>query len=262
MPAVKTKRISPEVHQALSSIEWDGNVARLTCGQLERKPYQATNEVLETLGGKWNKKAKGHVFEEAAHDALEFVIQTGEFTSAVDIKQQFGEFFTPDDLADEVVRLAQIPGGGSLLEPSAGSGQLLLAIERAHGTHHIDCYAIEAQAKQYDSLQAIASVSGVTVGDFLKCDPKDFDPFCAVLMNSPFASQADVDHVLHAWKFLATGGRLTAIMSTSWTFRSNKKSVEFREWLDQNGGQIHANPEGSFKVSGTNVNTVTIVVDK
>lgn len=262
MPAVKTKRISPEAYVAICSAEMDGNIVSLTCGQLQPKVYKEVKEALLSIGCAWNKKLKTHVCESDAQDSLDMLIQTGEFVRGADVKQQFGEFFTPDDLADEVVRLAQIPGGGSLLEPSAGSGQLLRAIERAHGTHHIDCYAIEIQQRHAESLKAISSLSGATVADFLTCDPSGFNPFDAVLMNPPFARQADVDHVLHAWNFLAPGGRLTAIMSTSWTFRQNKKSIAFREWLEKHDGQIHANPEGSFKVSGTNVNTVTIVVDK
>src|SRR5204862_5173800 len=32
--------------------------------QLERKTYLDTNKVLERIGGKWNRKQKGHVFED------------------------------------------------------------------------------------------------------------------------------------------------------------------------------------------------------
>lgn len=276
MPAVaRTKRISPEVHQALSSIEWDGNNAVLTCGRLEPKVYKATNDVLETLGGKWNKKAKAHVFTDAAHDELEMIIETGEYTSGADLKQVYGEFFTPDALADEVVRFAEIHKDlPNLLEPSAGDGSLLRAVARAG--HYPYTIAVELQSRHDEVLNKTLSSLGlngdVRIMDFLSAEPVTSETpeingtfemeFDRIVMNPPFARQADVDHVLHAWKFLAPGGRLVAIMSTSWTFRSNKKSVDFRQWLDDVGGEIHANPENSFKVSGTGVKTVTIVVDK
>jgi hypothetical protein len=80
-------------------------------------------------------------------------------------------------------------------------------------------------------------------------------------VNPPFERQQDIDHVLHAFKFLKPSGRLVAIMSASVTFRENKKTLEFREFIRQHGHLEH-NPEGSFKESGTMVNTVTVVLYK
>ena len=36
------------------------------------------NDVLENIGGKWDRKAKGHVFDEDPTDRLETVFLTGE----------------------------------------------------------------------------------------------------------------------------------------------------------------------------------------
>lgn len=75
------------------------------------------------------------------------------------------------------------------------------------------------------------------------------------------SAQADIDYVLHAYKFLKPGGRLVSIMSSSVTFRENRKTVEFRELLNACGTFGH-NPEGSFKESGTMVNTIIVVMNK
>ncbi len=75
------------------------------------------------------------------------------------------------------------------------------------------------------------------------------------------SAQADIDHVLHAYKFLKPGGRLVSIMASGVIFRENRKTVEFRKLLNACGTFEH-NPVGSFKESGTMVNTVIIVMDK
>jgi 16S rRNA G1207 methylase RsmC len=103
------------------------------------------------------------------------------------------------------------------------------------------------------------SFNVIREGDFLDMVPVTiYDRVC---MNPPFERQQDIDHVMHAWKFLKPNGRLVAIMASSVAFRENKKTVEFREFLAANGHLEH-NPEGAFKESGTMVNTVTVVLYK
>jgi 16S rRNA G1207 methylase RsmC len=82
-----------------------------------------------------------------------------------------------------------------------------------------------------------------------------------ILMNPPFSKQQDIDHVLHAWKFLKPGGRLVAIMSGGTDYRTNKKAVAFQNLVAEHG-HIEPLPEGSFEESGTGVNTVLVVLDK
>ena len=75
------------------------------------------------------------------------------------------------------------------------------------------------------------------------------------------SAQVDIDHVLHAWKFLKPGGRLVSIMSAGVIFRDNRKTVDFQNFVEQHG-YMERLPEGSFKDSGTMVNTCIVVVDK
>ena len=62
----------------LSGLQFDGNAARITGGQLNRQMYLRVNEALETAGGTWNRKAKAHLFEGDAADAIEPLLLTGE----------------------------------------------------------------------------------------------------------------------------------------------------------------------------------------
>jgi 16S rRNA G1207 methylase RsmC len=62
-------------------------------------------------------------------------------------------------------------------------------------------------------------------------------------MNPPFSNGQDIDHVRHAFDLLADGGRLIAIMSEGTFYRSDKKAVNFRAWLDEHSGTSERLPE-------------------
>jgi hypothetical protein len=49
-------------------------------------------------------------------------------------------------------------------------------------------------------------------------------------------------------------------MGAGVVFRENKLAVEFRALVEDRGGSIEALPEGSFKESGTMVNTVVVTI--
>ena len=53
-----------------------------------------------------------------------------------------------------------------------------------------------------------------------------------------------------------------SVMAAGITFRSNSKSVAFRDFVEERGGTIEALPPESFKVSGTLVNTVLVFIPK
>jgi predicted RNA methylase len=248
-----TKRIDDDVLEVLKAMECDGSVAKLTCGQLDRDLYQRVDKVLKALGGKWNRKHGGHVF---ATDAGPILAATwgGTYTNQ---KQADGFFETPRLLAKDILsRLHVFAGTPRLLEPSAGCGAIAI-VAREFG-FLVDC--IERDAARAASLEA--SGFPVICADFLTITPEQ--KYDAVVMNPPFGehgTQADIDHVLHAWEFLKHGGDLAAIMSSGWTFRENKKSQDFLAFVDLHG-EWERNEPGTFKESGTSVNTVTVFLEK
>lgn len=245
MTAIKIK---DDVLRVLSAAETNGPYLVLV-GKLDRKLYEETNKVLLAAGGKWDRRAKAHVFEGDAIDAIEPIILTGEYRR---VKQDFGQFDTPLPLAMEIVRRAEIELYMRVLEPSAGVGNLALTARLNGGlvtTWEIDPKRAEALRKVVDA---------VNVGDFLQVGVFETLVFDRVIMNPPFAKQADIDHVMHAAKFLRPGGKLVAIMSASVTFRENRKTVEFRKFVADHGGTIERLPEGSFEASGTSVNTCVV----
>src|SRR4051812_7333314 len=94
-------------------------------------------------------------------------------------------------------------------------------------------------------------------GDFLALEPEE--KYDRVVMNPPFTNDQDIDHVLHAYKFLKPGGKLVAIMAKGFTFGENRKRSGFRDLLKQHGRIVMDLPAGTFKESGTMVETVVVV---
>ena len=221
--------------------------------QLDRKLYTEVNAALEALGGKWNRGAKAHVFAESPEDVLERILLDGGFHDA---KQELQQFFTPAPLATRLVREADVRPGMTVLEPSAGMGAIALAARTAGG----EVFCVEKDQKCIDRLFDL-KFEGKRC-DFLTCAPGAPGPFDRAIMNPPFTRQQDVDHVLHAFRFLREGGKLAAIMSAGTAFRSNRKTVEFREVVARHDGSIEALPDGSFKASGTGMRTVLVTMTR
>lgn len=245
-----TVTISPEVLAVLDAATVTGNRLELT-GQLDRKLYEQTNKILTLLGGKWNRAAKAHLFPGDAADVVTAAILAGE---VVDTKRDFDAFFTPPDLACEVVRRADVQPGTTVLEPSAGEGALALAAHAAGGK----VFCIEAQERHVQTLRGHGFEAWW--GDFLTrgVSAQLFD---RVVMNPPFSKQRDIVHVLHAHAFLRPGGRLVSIMSASVLFRTNALTQRFREHVAAHNGTIEPLASGSFREAGTMVNTVLVCMD-
>lgn len=165
-----------------------------------------------------------------------------------------GYFPTPKELVDKMLAYAGIDGGERVLEPSAGSGVIADKL-KAIGCD-VDC------VEPWESLREILKDKGHNLigRDIMTLDQEDV--YDAIIMNPPFERGQDVKHVMHAMQFLKEGGMLVAIMANSVKFNREKTYANFRLFVDKAGGEIIDNPEGSFKESGTGVNTVMVILKK
>lgn len=240
--------VENEVLTVLSRAATQGNALTLV-GQLDRRLYDRTNKVLEAAGGKWNRKAKAHLFDGDAADAIEQIILTGEIT----IPQDFGYFPTPEPIVARLIELAEIEPGMTVLEPSAGQGNIAKAVA---DIAEVDC--VELLQKNVEALLAGEFARDVIMSDFLALVPAP--TYDRVVMNPPFARQDDIRHVTHAMRFLKDGGRLVSVMAASILFRDNRLTADFRALIDERGGDIEECPEGAFRSSGTMVRTVIVTI--
>jgi len=260
--------ISPEVKAVLERSTVDGKVVRLPDGQLERSLYAAVDKVLKALGGKWDRRAGGHVFADGIGAELSDALSSG---FAVDRKKTIELFETPALIAATLADIAASHSGWgqqivTILEPSAGRGRLLAAWNDALPGRCDDdnVIAIDIDAANCDAVRQQGIATMIVCGNFLALEPGQLYPLAdVILMNPPFANTADIAHVTHAYqRWLAPGGILVAIMSPHWTFAEDAPSRAFRALMASAGGEDQRLPSGSFKAEGTGVETVIVTLRK
>ena len=262
----KTVELDDETKAILGAGRWQGGNFFLPDGQLERPVYQKVDKALKALGGKWNRASRAHVFSADKSATMRQLLE-GDAVEIVDKKKTLEQFFTPPDLAAELIEFAF---GGDLrfahvLEPSAGGGALIEAAFEAGANYvtAIECDPDLAHALQH-AWGGHSSPVDIFQGDFLTCEIADraLPPVDVVLMNPPFSVNKDIRHVMHAWEKLPAGGKLGAIMSPHFTFASDRESMEFRAFMKANGGRLRLIGPGRFKSAGTGVGAVLVAIEK
>lgn len=196
--------------------------------------------------------------------------------------RRYGFFPTPEGAAellmDKVPTLRRKEDGRlRILEPSAGTGNLARRCirnatqitgynaERYRAEYRfdnsVDC--VEVQPHLCDGLEAEGIYNRVWRADFLKLTPEETGLYDLIVMNPPFDRERDIDHVVHALRFLKPDGQLHAIMSAGTEFRETKKGAAFRKLvIDTMNGAFRDLPPGSFAEVGTYVNTIILRVRK
>jgi protein-L-isoaspartate O-methyltransferase len=158
-------------------------------------------------------------------------------------------FPTPPEIAQKMFELAEIDPGMCVLEPSAGTGNLIEPIVKNVDTE-ILAYEINQKLCSILSNKFPSYRVQVRQADFLEVT--DFQgQYPRIIMNPPFENGGDIKHIQHAMKFLAPGGRLVALCANGpRQQKAFKDDAEYWEDL----------PAGSFKEQGTSVNVAVMVL--
>lgn len=159
-------------------------------------------------------------------------------------------FPTPPELAKRLVEIADIREGDRVLEPSAGTGNLLREMP-----DHCQSVAVEINPTLSSRLHAHDThwphlVTVWVCKDFLECNG-DLGKFDRIVMNPPFSHGSDVKHILHAVGFLKPGGRLVSLCAAG--PRQAEALKPIGKWIDL--------PDGAFAEQGTNVRVAIVVID-
>lgn len=239
--------------QVLQECTIEGNIVKLPNIQLDRKDYQEVAKALELIGGKWKGgKIMGFVFVTNPTDLLA-EIANGEKRN---LKKEFQFFATPEKLAAELVYLADLKNHDTILEPSAGQGAIIKAINKVCEVKP-DCYEL------MDLNTVILKKTDLNFNligeDFMKNEGKTYSK---IIANPPFTKNQDIDHLKEMYNCLSRGGKLVCITSESWVNGNQKKQVDFKKWLEKLDAEIIDIKKGSFKESGTTVGGKIIVLQK
>lgn len=186
----------------------------------------------------------------AAPDA--FTAMRDQLRHGVQVVSADQLFPTPAAQADRMVKLAELAPGMRVLDPEAGTGAILAAVRR-YADNTVACVGVEVNANLARHLQNSQADADIRTGDFRECGD-ELGLFDAILMNPPFSHAQDIDHILHAQRFLKPGGVLVAICADG----PRQRDV-LKPWIEQNGGMWEQLPSGTFEISGTMVCTVLMV---
>ncbi len=170
-----------------------------------------------------------------------------------------GFFPTPASVIDLMLQHAGIDAGNSMLEPSAGKGDIADKLREQYPDNPLQVIEINytlrciLAAKEHELIEA----------DFTRLDPsKSYD---RIVMNPPFEKFTDVDHIRFAYDHLNEGGRVVCIMGEAPFFRTDTKAVDFRSFLDDLGGysiKLENAFKGAESFRQTGVVSRLVVIDK
>ncbi|QIG76935.1 putative DNA methyltransferase protein [Rhizobium phage RHph_Y1_11] len=153
---------------------------------------------------------------------------------------------TPPWLARDMVGLAMISGGMRVLEPSAGTGNIVRAL------HHYTDARVTAIELNEDNVKALRdeNVNKLIRADFLTQQPDNpHNPFWRVVMNPPINA---IDHVEHAMTWLSRGGRLVALLHRD----------PARLLANRHSAQLYHLPAHTFEFNGHQQAASILVWDK
>jgi len=227
------------------------------------------------LKGKVNPGAKvvgtGHAKKEAAK-LREIVDALPTQTNRSGTKDTHQQFSTPPDYAYAAAWVANIQAGETALEPSAGTGDILVQLQNAGAK----VYANEYEQRRAGLLDALAPADVFTedAEQLANIMPGKMSRPTVIVMNPPFSqtggrmggkkvTATGARHVEQALRFLAPGGRLVAIVGRGMGF----SDASFAEWWAKTRRtyDVRANVAVDGKVYakyGTAFGTRLLVIDK
>lgn len=149
-----------------------------------------------------------------------------------------GFYPTPERLASEMVSAVDLDFVSTVLEPSAGKGDLLDALKRRMEVHYYGNHELDADCVEINpDLRLILKGKGYRVvhDDFLTFST--YKHYSLILMNPPFK---DADkHLMKALDLMSNGGQIVCLLNAE-TIRNPCTNLrrELRKRLETNDAQI------------------------
>jgi protein-L-isoaspartate O-methyltransferase len=236
------KRVDPPAKELIPTPEINRDLFRASPAVSEGEAMRAETARLQRI----NDKREEEDAAAAPFRALEEQLKTG--VKVVVAPQLFP---TPPELAARMVQEAGIEPGHRVLEPSAGTGNILKEIPGVLPGGEVVAVEISSSLIYLSEKYA----HEIVCGDFLEQNG-NLGKFDRVVMNPPFINGADIKHIQHAMKFLKPGGRLVAICANG-----SRQREALKPLAENSGGWWEDLPAGTFKEQGTGVNTALLVIE-
>ena len=167
-------------------------------------------------------------------------------------------FPTPPDVVARLLNEAAVEPHHAVLEPSAGTGAIAGPLAEIAG-RNLTCYELDGDRAD-ETRRAVADFGATVItGDFLD-SPADRQ-YDRIVMNPPFARGQHHMHVLAAYQRLRHGGRLVSVMPAGFQGGGSPQAKALLELLDGRA-EVSPLPAGSFRASGTKIDTVVLTLTK
>lgn len=146
------------------------------------------------------------------------------------------------NVVNQLLKECKFDSNISILEPSAGSGDLIDGIVYYYPFLSLDIDCIELNKEMRDQLKAKGY--NVVGEDFLKfSSDKKYD---YIIACPTYKDNIDVEHIMHMYRFLKVGGSVVSLTSPYWTTRNSARQRTFREWLADKKYYMKMLPDFSF----------------
>lgn len=175
---------------------------------------------------------------------------------------------TPQPIIDKMLSmLTAVEFSGSILEPSAGKGDIALRLTKRHESSYRNYNRSERDGLDLDCIELDASLQHVLTGNKMRVIHDDFLTFethkkyNAIVMNPPF-SEGDL-HLLKALSLMQRGGKVVCLLNAE-TLRNPYTNVrkDLLRRIDDLGATIEYIPN-AFKAAErkSNVECALVTVD-
>jgi hypothetical protein len=133
---------------------------------------------------------------------------------------------TSQDVIDQILKHCDDLSLCSILEPSAGSGDLVEGILNKYPTANIDCVELNFEKREILKLKGF----NVVGEDFLSHKPTKLYDY--IIACPTYKNNVDVEHITLMYEHLKVGGTIVSLTSPFWTVRNDLHQTLFRRWLE------------------------------
>jgi hypothetical protein len=146
----------------------------------------------------------------------------------------------------------------SILEPSAGSGDLIDGVKLFYSGIDFDIDCVELNQELRNQLKQKGY--NVVGEDFFKFDTEKRYDYIIACPN--FKDNIDVEHIMHMYKFLKVGGSVVSLTHPAWTIQNSKRQLIFRMWLEGKRYYLKMLKDNSFVENYKTQPSMIIRIDK
>ena len=164
------------------------------------------------------------------------------FITTIQQKMEHLKFIreTRQTVIDQMLEGVQIIPGSRVLEPSAGSGNLVQGILNKYP--YLSLYCVELNKELRDILKS--KKFNVIGEDFFKLTP---DPrYDFVIATPTYKDNVDVEHIMHMYNFIREGGTIISLTYPAWTTHNSDRQRKFRYWLEDKNYSMKMLKDNSF----------------